>query len=53
MYHSLTNIKVAVQILGIEDRLIKFIKHLCMWEEGKVMLIIRAIILHINILVNI
>lgn len=52
MYHSLTNIKVAVQILGIEDRLIKFIKHSYMWKEGKVMFI-STIILYINILVNI
>lgn len=44
MYHTLTNIKVTVQTLGIDDRLIKFIKHSYMWEEGKVMFIISAII---------
>lgn len=48
----MTNIKVTVHTLGVEDSLIKFSKHSYMWEEGKVMFITSAIILYINILVN-
>lgn len=52
MYHSLTNIKVTVQTLGIDDRLTKFIKHSCMWGgEGDVYNKCYYIIY--NILVNI